>query len=35
MGKDKKSRLTTEAKIMLAALIFEVVKWLADRLLGG
>jgi hypothetical protein len=30
-----KSHLTTTEKIMLGALIFEVVKWLVTRLLGG
>jgi hypothetical protein len=35
MAKNKKSHLTATEKIMLAALVFEVVKWLVARLLGG
>jgi hypothetical protein len=35
MAKNKKSHLTTTEKIMLCALVFEVVKWLVARLLGG
>jgi hypothetical protein len=35
MAKNKKSQMTTTEKIMLSALIFEVVKWLVARLLGG
>jgi hypothetical protein len=35
MAKSKKSQMTATEKIMLAALIFEAVKWLIARLLGG
>jgi hypothetical protein len=35
MSNKKKKPLTIEAKIMLASVIVEIVKWLIDRILGG
>jgi hypothetical protein len=35
MAGKKKSHLTITEKIIALTLIFEVVKWLVERLLGG
>jgi hypothetical protein len=35
MGTKKKSHLTNIEKIMLIAVIIDIINWLIDRLLGG